>query len=287
MSAKAVSIVITGAGGHLGRVVSRSAARAGLTTLLWSRRPDSSLEFGNQVHADITSTEAANRILSHTRVDAVLHLAAITGARCEQNPEAAHATNVTATLRLAEAAARAGASRFVFASSAAVYGDDYARPILETDALVGRGTYAATKIAAEAGLSTIGKLSGMEVVVLRIFNIYGDGFADSLIHRLQNASASAPVTLRGPDNFVRDYIHVEDVAIASIAACTAPMPGRNTVINVASGAATSNADLIATLDESQRLRVKVVPGSPSHSQANVSRMRELLGVTARTNLPSL
>ena len=287
MTATANPTLITGASGHLGRVVSHEADRAGLPTLLWNRRPDSSLGSSNQVHADITSTDAADQILSEAQAGTVIHLAAITGAQCERDPEAAHATNVTATLHLAEAAARAGATRFVFASTAAVYGDAYARPIVETDALVGRGAYAATKIAAEAGLAAIGQRSGMDVVILRIFNLYGDGFTDSLIHRLQNASASAPVTLRGSENFVRDYIHVEDVAIASMAACRAPMPPGTTVINVGSGAATSNAHLISAIDASRRPHVTVEPGSPSHSQADVSRMREILGVTARTRLPSL
>jgi len=287
VTATAYPILITGASGHLGRVVSHRADREGLPTLLWNRRPDDSLGLGDQVHADITSPDDSDRILSRAGAGTVIHLAAITGARCEQNREAAHATNVTATLYLAEAAARAGATRFVFASTAAVYGDAYARPIVETDGLVGTGTYAATKIAAESGLAAIGKRSGMDVVILRIFNIYGDGFADSLINRLQNASASAPVTLRGPENFIRDYIHVEDVAIACIAACKAPMSSGTTVINVGSGVATSNADLISAIDASLRVHVTVEPGSPSHSQADVSRMREILAITAATPLPRL
>lgn len=287
MTAAAGSILITGASGRLGRVVSQAAVRACLPTVLWNRRLDSSLGSSNQVHADITSTDAADRILSHARADTVIHLAAITGAHCEQNLDIAHGTNVIATERLAQAAALAGVTRFVFASTAAVYGDAYSRPILETDSLVGRGNYAATKIAAEASLASIGQYSGMEVVVLRIFNVYGEGFHDSLIYRLQNASVRAPVTLRGEASFVRDYVNVEDVATACIAACKVPMPSVTTVINVGTGVPTSNADLFAALDVSRRPHVTAEPGAPSHSQADVSRMREILGVTARTRLPLL
>jgi len=117
-------ILITGAGGHQGRVVSHEANRAGLPTCcgIAARR---SLGSSNQVHADSPAPMLPTRFCP-SGAGTVIHLAAITGARCEQNPEAAHATNVTATLHLAEAAARAGATRFVFASTAAVYGDAYA-----------------------------------------------------------------------------------------------------------------------------------------------------------------
>lgn len=275
------SILITGASGHLGRVVSQSAERASLPTVLWSHHPVPSLGRGPQVHGDITSTADVDRIVSDARVQTVIHLAAVTGPRCEQDAEAAHAINVTATLRLAEAAAQAGATRFVFASTAAVYGDAFDRPIVETDALQGTSNYAATKMAAEAGLAAIGTRWGIDVVALRIFNIYGHGFVDSLIHRLQNASASAPVTLRGTVDFVRDYVDANDVAAACLAACAAPMPAPCTAINVGSGVATSNADLVAAVDPLRRDFVTVEPGKPSHSWADVSRMTDILAVTAR------
>ncbi len=287
MTTAAGTILITGASGHLGRAVAREAARAGMPTVLWNRRPDSALGSGDQVHADLTDPHAAHTVLSSAPVTTVIHLAAITGARCEQDTTAAHDVNVAATVRLASEAAQAGVTRFIFASSAAVYGDAFPRPIVETDFLAGKGTYAATKIAAEHELSLIAEGSDMEVVLLRIFNVFGPGLVDSLIHRLLQASAQSPVTLHGGDDFVRDYIHVDDVAVAALAAGKRPMPTAVTAINVASGIATSNAALFSTMSDARREHVRLEPGRASHSQADVSRLKKVLAVAAQGSLPRL
>jgi UDP-glucose 4-epimerase len=233
------------------------------------------------VGGDITDPAAVDLALAQTQPQYVIHLAGLTGAVCESDAARAKAVNTDATEHLALKAAAAGVRRLVFASSAAVYGDAAHTALSESDPLNGSSTYARTKIDAESALERVAAQTGLEVVALRIFNVYGEGFPGSLVSRIAAASADSPVVLKGEAGFVRDYVHGDDVATAIRAALAMPMDSAFMAINVASGVPVSNADLASLVPERSRPFVAVEPGGQSFSVADVSLSDTHLGTYAR------
>lgn len=267
-------ILVTGAAGRLGgAVISRLADGPDVEVI----RVVSSRSAGtpNSVVAlDLADQTAAARLIDETRPDSVIHLAAINGVECEIDPRRTHAVNVEATRALADASARTGVRRFIFASSAAVYGSDYHRPIREDDALLGASRYARSKVAAETALAE--SAGAMSTVALRVFNLYGPAFDHSLITRLQNSRKEEPVVLRGLDGFVRDYVHVVDVVQAVTASLDLDLPRGHSTFNIGSGHMLSNREVVETLKRDHALHFVVGDEQPSWSGADISRARQTL-----------
>jgi nucleoside-diphosphate-sugar epimerase len=229
--------------------------------------------------ADIELLPAAVRAAAP---EAIIHLAAISGAAAELDPAAARRVNVEAVSALGQAADELGVRRFVFASSSAVYGDRHSSPISEDAPTAPGSSYAQSKLDAEAALAKIANASShFRVFALRIFNVYGDRFPRSLVTRLLASQDDPPVDLRGGASFVRDYVQADDVADALLAALTAPADKAFTVLNIGSGIPVSNPDLVAVLGRSVELNYRETDGSPSYSCANIQRASVLLGWSPR------
>lgn len=203
----------------------------------------------------------------------IIHLAGIVGAPCEADPELAEKVNVGGTANLAAAASEHGVERIVFVSTAGVYGDSRRRPVSEADAPQPTGVYSTTKLLAEAALADIFPSVGVDI--LRVFNIYGEGMHDSLVSRLQNASAANPVRLTGLDEFVRDYVHVDDVARALLASAVS-RSREFRILNVGSGVARSNRDLLAAIPVADPAAVVVSSAVESYSCADISAIHKEL-----------
>jgi UDP-glucose 4-epimerase len=168
-------------------------------------------------------------------------------------------------------AERIGVERFVLASSAAVYGEQGAVHLREDAPLDGSSVYARSKIAAEEILED----SGIpHAVSLRIFNVWGPEFDSSLVERLRRSEADHPITLTGWTEFVRDYVHADDVAEAIGLAVTSPASFRGPV-NVGTGEGTSTAELVRRLEVSHPVSYRVVDGEPTHSVASIARATSL------------
>ncbi len=273
-----MKVLVTGASGRLGLHVRRRLNEAqGIEAAYWGSPRSNPHNLASSV--DLLDTASVEAAVRDFEPEAIIHLAAVAGAACETDPRLARAVNADATLALAAAAAGAGAGRFVFASTAAVYGDRHSSPIDESAAFAGTSTYAKTKHLAEQGLRELCSTnSHFRCASLRVFNIYGDGFSDSLVTRLLESSPSAPVALRDLDDFVRDYVHVDDVVSAISRALDAPLPEQFTAINVGSGIPTSNRALVHSLERARELFYTVARGEPSYSCANIALGRRLLGL---------
>ncbi len=259
---------MTGATGRLGRALRRiEGGRVGLLEAVSPRAAD-----GNVL--DIVAEAAVDDFVARWRPRVILHLASLVGAACEADPEAAERVNVDGTAHLAAAARRYGVKRFVFVSTAAVYGDARRRPVAESDSTPGAGVYAATKLRAERLLAE----SAVDVPtdVLRVFNVYGPQMRDSLVSRLLGASPDRPVRLNGLDGFVRDYVHVDDVARALLAAAGSTETGFR-VLNVGSGIPRSNRDLLDSLPGIRHDAVEIGPELDSYSCADIAAITTRLG----------
>lgn len=169
-----MNILVTGATGRIGsRLVPRLLQRGDSVRVL-VRHPEHAQhlkEHGAQIIlGDLLQSETITQAVANT--DAIIHLAAFfRGA----TPEEAQAVNLEGTLNLAETALRANVSRFIFTSTNLVYGPGQGNVFLETDPLLPAAPYPKTKAAAESALLELHHSQGLDLRILRLAFVYGEG----------------------------------------------------------------------------------------------------------------
>ena len=247
-----MNFLITGAAGFLGSSLANQLAREGHQVRglddLSTGNPQA---FSPDIHftrGDVNDRPKLWTLLQD--VDVVYHLAArVSVPESVLYPRDYNASNVGGTVALMEAMRDVGVRRVVLASSGAVYGDLGEQPLNETVTPYPRSPYAVSKLAAEYYVRTIGNLWNIETVSLRIFNAYGPGqhlpasHPPVVPHYLRQALRGGTLVAHGDGTQTRDYIYVDDVVSAMIAASTAPSIN-GLVINVGSGNETTINDLI-------------------------------------------
>lgn len=229
------------------------------------------------------------------QVDCVLHQAAIGSVPASvEQPLVDQAVNAVGTLQLLEAARQAGVGRVVFASSAAVYGNNPQVPKREDMPLEPEAPYAISKAMGEHYARVYSQLYGLEVVGLRYFNVFGprqvpsspySGVISIFVERMR---AGEVPTIFGDGHQVRDYVYVGDVVEANMRASTTPgVAGR--IYNIAAGRSASLLELIAALN--QILGTELVPmfaaprvGDIRFSSADIACARAELGYEPRVGL---
>ncbi|MEQ1734873.1 MAG: NAD-dependent epimerase/dehydratase family protein [Rhodoglobus sp.] len=236
--------------------------------------PDHDVVGVDRSRVDLCDLSAVDALVAEFAPDAVVHLASIVPSSVRAS--SGFAENVAMMSALARACERNGVGRVVFASSSAVYGDANNFAVTEEQALDVRSDYAQSKVDSEEVLAR----ANVESVALRIFNVFGPGFDDSLVHRLLNSEASDPVRVRDLDRFVRDYVHVDDVVEAALLALHVSLPTPNVTVNVGTGVATSNRELIRQLSRERELHFVEVGGDPSVSFAETSFAMRVLSFRA-------
>jgi len=228
-------------------------------------------------------------------VDCVYHLAArVSVPESILYPREYNAVNVGGTVSLMEAMRDVGVRRVVFVSSGAVYGEQEIQPLTETARPMPSSPYAVSKLAAEYYVRTIGDLWKIDTVSLRVFNAYGPGqrlppsHPPVIPYFLRQGTRRSSLIIHGQGTQVRDYIFVDDVVAAVIAASTAPELD-DMVINIGSGVGTSVRQLVKRVAEviGTELEVienpKVDPGV-SVMIADLKLARDKLGYQPRFNL---
>ena len=224
------------------------------------------------------------------RVDVIFHLAAVSSVQDSlARPVDVHYCNLTSTLLLLEAARKNGAKRFVFSSSAAVYGDTGGLPAREDMKPMPLSHYAVQKLACEHYCSTYHRLYGLQTVCLRYFNIFGprqrgDSPYSGVIAKFIAAGKSAkPLVIFGDGSQSRDFCAVANVVAANLAAATARselVAGR--VFNVGSGESISVSKLAESVNAdtgnpAPTEHAAGKPGEISFSQADIGQAKECLG----------
>jgi UDP-glucose 4-epimerase len=183
--------------------------------------------------------------------DAVFHLAAVSSVQDSlDRPLEVHHTNLTITLRLLEACRNHGVKKFIFSSSAAVYGDTGGNAAREDMRPCPLSHYAVQKLASEYYCSVYRRLYGLEAVCLRYFNIFGprqraDSPYSGVIARfIDKAKKRQPITIYGDGSQTRDFCPVSDVVDANIAAAELNLDGiASGIFNICTGCPTSVKNL--------------------------------------------
>ena len=228
-------------------------------------------------------------------VQCVYHLAArVSVAESVLYPREYNATNVGGTVSVMEAMRDVGVRRVVLASSGAVYGENQTQPLHEDLAPDPASPYAVSKLAAESYVRTIGKLWGIETVILRVFNAYGPGQPLPAAHPpviprfLKRALGGGSVVVAGDGSQTRDYVYIADVVSALAAAAFTDGIDRQ-VINVGSGVETSGHELVKAISAVIGKPVDVIhnpleSGGVSRMMADLTRAEALLNYRPRVSL---
>ena len=210
-------------------------------------------------------------------VECVYHLAArVSVPESVLYPREYTAVNVGGTVSVMEAMRDAGVQRVVLVSSGAVYGEQATQPLREDLTPDPRSPYAVSKLAAEYYVRTIGALWGIETVALRVFNAYGPrqplpaAHAPVIPRFLRQALTGGSLVAYGDGAQTRDYVFVDDVVEALVAAASANAVDRR-VVNVGSGAETRVADLVRLIGDVTGQQAEVIYNS--NESGGVSRMR--------------
>lgn len=272
-----MKILITGASGKIGQELVTALAAKNQLVLL--SRGDVAKKAGIITYTtELTDTKVLEDIFQKEKPEVVIHLAAILPQQCNDNPSLAEEINVIATKNLGSLADKHSVKKFIFTSTAGVYLQKTLEPTDEMTHIDPQSVYAKTKLLAEHSLEEISKKSQTQFVVFRIFNVYGKSFTDSLIYKLTHSDNNTPVGLCGPDNFYRDYVHVSDVIAAFQAIVLAKLTESFIVINIASGVATSNTNLLKQLDKAGTKPHYIINDCPeSFSRADIQKAKTLFG----------
>jgi UDP-glucose-4-epimerase GalE len=305
-------ILVTGGAGYIGSVSVERLLAAGHA--VWVLDDTSTghaaavppeVRFSRSTYAD---ENQVTRLLVDNAIEAILHCAArsLVGESI-RNPSIYYRANVVGGVALLEAARRAGVERFVFSSTAAVYGVPVASPITELAPLDPINPYGETKRTFEGALRWYGTAYGLRSIALRYFNVAGASERNGEDHDPEThlvptiigaLVSSLPMTLFGgdyptPDGTpIRDYIHVEDLADAHLLALEATsepiQPGVEAAVrlNLGTGTGFSVREVLAA---AEKVVGKPVPhtigprraGDPPILVASAERAREVLGWTPR------
>lgn len=284
--------LVTGGAGFIGsHIVDALVARGDKVVVLDNL--STGVESNLNVAAHFVRGEAGNVELLDQLLPGcagIFHLAAVSSVQASlDRPLKVHNDNLTTTLALLEATRRHGVQRFVFSSSAAVYGDTNGEPARENLKPNPLSHYAVQKLAGEHYCRVYTKLHGLETVCLRYFNIFGarqradSPYSGAIAKFLEAARAGRAPTIFGDGSQTRDFCPVANVVAANIAAMTKPAADVGAgVFNIGTGSSVSIrevaqalAEIFPTMPDPEHLPAR--SGEVPHSRADISRAREKLG----------
>jgi UDP-glucose 4-epimerase len=306
-----VKLLVTGGAGYVGSVTSRLLLDAGHEVVVLDSLVTG---FREAVAADATFVEkdiedAADVLTADAGFDAVLHFAGLIAAgESMVKPELYWHDNVVKSLALLDAVRAARVPRFIFSSTAAVYGNPLELPIPETAVKAPTNTYGATKLTFDHALTSETFAHRLAAVSLRYFNVAGAYIRDGheIGERHDPETHLIPIALQvaagkreklqlfGDDyptvdgTNVRDYIHVEDLARAHLLALGAATPGEHKIYNLGNGNGFSNKQVVEAAREvtGAELPVEVAPrrdGDPATLVASSAKARDELGWVPQKN----
>ena len=287
--------LVTGGAGFIGsHLVERLLADGRSVTILdnfSTGRPDNLLHLRDNRRLRVIQVDVADHAAIKPYFDGVewvFHIAALADiVPSIQRPLDYHHANVDGTASVLEAARIAGVKRFIYAASSSCYGIPDVYPTPETAPIRPQYPYALTKYLGEQYVLHWGQVYGLPVVSTRFFNVYGPRSRTSGTYGavfgvfLAQKLAGKPLTIVGDGTQTRDFTFVTDVVNALVMAAQSDL--RNEVLNVGSGN-TYSVNRLAELIGGETIHIPKRPGEPDCTQADVTRIKRLLGWQANVSL---
>jgi UDP-glucose 4-epimerase len=295
----AAEAIVTGGAGFIGsHVVDRLVAggvRVSVVDNLITGSRENLAESGAPLHQlDIRDAPAIGELLSQEEPRVMYHLAAqVSVTRSVSDPVHDASVNALGTAVLLEAARRAGVARFVYVSTGgALYGDADERPTPETARIAPQSPYGQSKWAGEGYCRLYERLHDLSTVTLRLANVYGPrqdphGEAGVVAIFAERLSQRERPTVYGDGRQTRDYVYVDDVVDAVIAAGDSSVSG---ALNIGRGEENTVLDLVQGLQALEPSidfsphHAPARPGESRHSCLDPSLAADVLGWRAQTGL---
>ncbi len=281
-------ILVTGGSGFLGQHLCRAlvAARHELTNI--DLKPFSEV---NTVIGNVLDDQLLDRVMAGQ--ETVFHLAGfIEAGESVEKPKIYVENNILGTLAVLEAMRKHQVKKFLFSSSAAIYGEPLRTPIQEDDRTIPINPYGVTKLAMEGLVSSYVSSFGITGVALRYFNLYGPGEnhepeTHAIPRFIQQIGRDEEVTVWGDGSNKRDYIYIDDVVQAHLLALDLPQGYH--YMNLSGKNATSVNEIIHMLEEitGKKARVKNYPARSGDSHelfADSSKAKQVIGWEAETDV---
>lgn len=299
-----MQILLTGGAGYIGSVVTAELLKEGHEVIVFdnlSRGHSQAVpEAATLIVGDIADRQSLNLVFRSRAIDAVIHFAAlIEVAESMKIPELYYRNNSAGTLTLLEAMLSAGVRKFVFSSTAALYGNPERTPIQEDDRLAPTNPYGDSKFLVERMLGWMHQIHGLRYASLRYFNASGAAHCDlgedhspeshliPLI--LKVALGQRPnISIFGSDYptpdgcCIRDYIHVLDLASAHLLALEALSENSRLIYNLGTGQGFSVREVVEVARRITGHSIPAVdcprrPGDPATLVASSAKIQKELG----------
>jgi UDP-glucose 4-epimerase len=308
-----ITVLVTGGAGYIGSHTCRQLIDAGYSVVVldnfysghrWAVPKETTL-----VEGDVGDVTLARETLTQYGIEAVIHFAGhIVVPESVANPIKYYRNNTIASCNLVEACVDVGVDKFIFSSTAAVYGIPAVLPVSEDAVAAPINPYGMSKLATEwilrdvaASLDGQQNKRGFRYMALRYFNVAGARLDGTLgqatpeaTHLIRVAAEAAcglrdSITIFGTDyptedgTCVRDYIHVDDLAMAHLAALTYLIDGgKSQTLNCGYGIGFSVRQVLDTIQNvsNTELNIREGPrrsGDPPSLIANAQRIRDTLG----------
>lgn len=298
-------VLVTGGAGYIGSHVVRQLGEAGYEVVVYdncSTGVPGAVLYGELAIGDLADIECLYRTFARHGFEAVLHFAASTVVpESVAHPLDYYANNTRNTLNLLRCCQAFGVDKFVFSSTAAVYGEPQENPVWESAATMPINPYGRSKLMSEWMIRDYGAASGLRYVILRYFNVAGADpagrigqFSPQATHLIKVACEAAlgrreSVSIFGTDfptpdgTGIRDYIHVEDLAAAHELALRYLAAGGNSqVLNCGYGRGYSVREVLDCVKAFSGVDFPIVEadprkGDPACVVAGAKLIREVLG----------
>lgn len=301
-----MSVLVTGGAGYIGSHMVLELLDAGhdvvvvdnlSTGFRWAVAPQATF-----IEADIADTDAVKDAIARNNVDAIIHFAgSIIVPESVANPLAYYLNNTAKSRGLIEAAVETGVKKFIFSSTAAVYGNPAENPVSEDAAPAPMSPYGSSKLMTEIMLADTSRAHDFNYVALRYFNVAGADpkgrsgqSTPKATHLIKVACETALGKRARMDVFgtdyptadgtcVRDYIHVTDLARAHLAALSYLRDGgASDVFNCGYSQGYSVRQVIAAVKRVSGIDFEVLlaprrPGDPAAIVAQSAKIRSRLG----------
>lgn len=299
------SILVVGGAGYIGSHMVKMLAAQGYSVTTLDNLSTGYLDAvsaGEFIQVDLADREVLATLFARQPFDAVMHFASyIQVGESVKEPAKYYANNVTNTLNLLDAMVVNGVKRFIFSSSAAVYGDPHTMPIPEDHSKNPINPYGRSKWMVEQILADYDHAYDLKSVCLRYFNAAGADPAGELGERHEPETHLIPLVLRAasgrapdikvfgrdydtPDGTcIRDYVHVEDLCSAHRLAIDGLMQGSaSNAYNLGNGSGFSVAEVIAAAERVTGRKIPIIDeprraGDPPRLVADARRAHDELG----------
>lgn len=302
-----MKVIVTGGAGYIGATTVQSLIEAGHEVIVYDNLSkgyaDAVPHSVELIQGDVGDRAHLDSIFHEQRPEAVLHFAALIEAgESMKVPEKYFRNNSASTLTLLESMLANNIRKFIFSSTAALYGEPQRTPIHEDDVLKPTNAYGESKLLVEHMLAWFHRIHGLRYASLRYFNAAGSNGISGELHDpeshlipiiLQAAAGKREhVSIFGTDyatpdgTCVRDYIHVSDLADAHVLALEALVARDKLIYNLGNGTGFSVREVIESTRRVTGKQITAIetarrPGDPAVLVASSDKIRKELRWTPK------